>query len=58
MHEAPTMISNNINKVGIIVFEARSMPSRTPLEIIRKVASRIRNVQNTGLTGSCENVVK
>ena len=58
MHDATTMMSNNINKVGIIIFEAFSMPSRTPFSMIRNVANRMMIVQKTGFTGSCEKVVK
>jgi hypothetical protein len=58
MHDATTMISSSINSIGISSLEARSIPLRTPFSMIRYVATRIMNVQNTGLTGSCEKVVK
>ena len=34
IHDAPTITNNKINSVGIINFEARSIPSRTPFSII------------------------
>ena len=58
MHEAPTMMSNNINKVGISIFDARSMPFRTPCSIIRNVMTRMMTVQKMGFTGSLENSAK
>ena len=57
-HDAPTMTSSNKKSVGIISFDARSMPSRTPLLIIRYVPPKMMTVQKMGFTGSAENSAK
>lgn len=51
MQEAPTIISRSMNSVGIIIFEARSMPPRTPRTMTRWVMKRKTTVHTTGLIG-------
>ena len=58
MHEAPTMRSSKTNNVGIITFDAFSIPLRTPFSIIRCAISRMTTVQNTGFTGSDDISIK
>ena len=58
MHDATTMTNNNINKVGIITFEARSMPSRTPFSMIRYVNPSMITVHSTGFMGSLLRLAK
>ena len=47
-HDATTMMSSNINKVGIIILEAFSMPPLTPWMMTKWVANMMANNQNNG----------
>ena len=58
MHDATTMTTNNINKVGMSSFEARSMPPRTPRQMTKYVMKRMATVQKIGRRGDVENSVK
>ena len=55
MHEPITTTTSSTNSVGIIIFDARSMPLRTPCIITKWVSASIATVQNTGRMGEAEN---
>ena len=55
MHEPITTTTSSTNSVGIIIFDARSMPLRTPWIITKWVSASIATVQNTGRMGEEEN---
>ena len=57
-HEATTMMSNSRKRVGISIFEARSMPSRMPFSTMRKARSKTMTSQNMGFTGWEEKLAK
>ena len=49
MHEAPTITNSRMNRAGIIVFEARSMPLRTPCRMTKWVMPKKSTAQKIGL---------
>ena len=58
MQDATTSTISSTNSAGIIIFEAFSMPSFTPLMMIRCVTIRNVTAQNIGFTGSFSKVLK
>ena len=57
-HEATTTMRSSMKRAGIISFEARSMPSRTPWTITQWVARNTSTIHTMGLTGSVSKSAK
>ena len=53
-----TMSSSSTNSVGIIIFEAFSMPPFTPRAMTACVAASISTVHSTGFSGCVSKSVK
>ena len=57
-HDDTTNTNSRMKSVGMSIFEARSMPSRTPCWMTRWVMPRMTTVHTIGLMGLEEKLAK